>query len=600
MFSSFPKNLAAHVGEWSLAHRTEVASRLGATDAEVDTIVDSLCEADTTTLFEIFSDRVTDDLWRLLYKERFSYLYRRLELLPIDGARAWHRSVQEEDLYPPGEYVYTFWDKLYSSTAKMWQNESHMYLFDRLLHGADTVSSDDSETFARQYPLVTLLCTTVSKAAKHLLVSVDSRDYIHVNWSIEEKIAINEKITIGCTISSFLLEDEDVPPTSRDLLDLAVRQKDASFAQRVLSNQRYMSHYLTRESNCCKMCIDEALYTAVQMKATEIVALLLEDGRANPAYGGCICLKEALKSDDKALVQLLLSDKRVTSSSGYQEITTANNLIQAVRDDQIGYIRTFIKDLSSKLCTTLLFEAVKQERVEIVKFLLQNSTADPTEVLEVATNPDIVEVLVRDSRADPRSGGSRVLQTMVNCNFAGAVRLLLEDGRADPGKVTHLPRSTYENCAEKHTIVALLLSSERFNPSVFKNKILKFLIIENDKNLVEFLLSDRRSELDLNKLLLCAIRINNIEIFSLLLSDKRAEPHRGRILQYAARWRRTKIVKILLEDGRADPCDDGGKAFKIALGAKKWKMVNLFIADKRIAKVWKSYADMNLDLALLV
>lgn len=596
MSSPAPETLTAYVNGWNLSRRNEVASLLSAHATDVSTLVYSLCAAEITKLFEIFSREKVDYPWRLLYKERFPYLYGRIENIPMDSIRAWNRSVQDKELCPPGEHVYTFWDKVYSSTLKMWPNSSHMYLFDRFLNGAEEISSDDTETFAEQYPMLLLLCTAVSKAAKDLLVSIDSRDYIYVNWTREEKIAINEKSTTGRVILSLLLEDEEVPPTSRSLLNLAVKTKDVAFARLVLSNKRYMSHYLTRTDNGHPH-IDEALYYAVHKGLTDMVALFLEDGRINPAYDNCTCLKEALSRRDDSMVQLLLSDQRVTSSPGYQKIVSLDNLITAIRGGDVSYVRTFVNHLSAEVCTTLLLEAARRHCVKAVEMLLADSSADPTayahQVLHMTTNTKIVELLICDGRADPQRGGSLVLQNMVNNYSVEGVRLLLEDGRADPGRLETLAWSslTRDYRKQKYDILRMLVGDKRFNPAISGNYALRFMVDVEDEEIVKLLLADKRVDADLNDLLLSAVRCGRVESCKILLSDERIDPshNKSKALRHAAKNGKSRITKLLLEDGRADPCAKIGKAFENAVSQHDWCIVGLFVTDGRIAELWRPY-----------
>ena len=136
---------------------------------------------------------------------------------------------------------------------------------------------------------------------------------------------------------------------------------------------------------------------------TEIVRILLEDGRSNPSVLSSDPIRLAVSSRFPDIVRLLLNDGRADPS---------------------------VLGSSTLLC------ACDSGETEIVRMLLEDGRADPCAdnnylIREASTEGyvDIVRLLLEDGRTDPSTKNNEVLCSACSEGPIDLIRLLLEDER---------------------------------------------------------------------------------------------------------------------------------------------------------------------------
>lgn len=593
-----PQDIASWVRLWSLPRRKEAAKLLGAANADPDTLVNSLREAEQTVLFSVFGLRkiANDFPWRLLYKACFPKYYGKLATVRItEGLMAWHRSIDPQDFNPPGEYTYMFWEKLYSSTRDIFTSDNKDYkeIFDKFISGESFtlvlprwwIISDlhdhPYQIFIRRYPLISLFCASFSPSVRDIFVLFDSPDYEFLTVSHRKKIEVNNSSATGPVISAILLSDTRIPVTSRDLFEVAIAYKNASFAKFMLENERYMKEY--------SKWLNPSLKKAVETDSVDILALLLMKDRADPTENAYELLELAMHRHCTETIEILLNDSRVTSSAGYKKFFDDNILFLSTLRG-FANLKPFLGDhehsISAELRTKLLISAAECSNVATVTMLLEDGVADPTannhECLHSTNSSAVVALLLRDGRADPRAQTSRILSKMAASGNTDAVRLLLEDGRIDPQGIIDAYRSEYVDVLE------LLVAAGHPVPS--DSHILEYMVKEGKKDVVGQLLRDGKIDpcARNNKALMLAAESGDKEMLELFLTDRRVNPRadHSKALKCAVKKGSTELVRLLLEDGRADPRSKRGRAFAIAAAARRWDLIKLFMDDGRVRELW--------------
>jgi ankyrin repeat protein len=197
-----------------------------------------------------------------------------------------------------------------------------------------------------------------------------------------------------------------------------------------------------------------------------VVALLLEDGRANPAANDSESLRSACAHGHAPAVALLLADGRADPA--------ANE-------------------------SAALQHACKHGHADVVLLLLQDRRADPTVDDSVCVNvacvdghDAIVKHLLMDGRADPRARASRALKYATLAGRASVVALLLQDGRADPAEGDSLLNAVVFGNA---TILRLLLQDGRANPASNNSVCAAFARNRNMSEMVDLFAQDGRAAL---------------------------------------------------------------------------------------------------------
>ena len=125
------------------------------------------------------------------------------------------------------------------------------------------------------------------------------------------------------------------------------------------------------------------------------------------------------------------------------------NLFDACEEGNVERVKEFIEQgLDPNQAIGL---ASYYGNVDIVKFLLQNSRADPTSnnnyAIRMASlygNTKVVEALLEDGRADPADDNNFAIEWTSNRGHLDVIKLLLQDGRVDPSDDTIYYAATSE------------------------------------------------------------------------------------------------------------------------------------------------------------
>lgn len=204
-----------------------------------------------------------------------------------------------------------------------------------------------------------------------------------------------------------------------------------------------------------------ALVLAAEHSQSEVMKLLLLDGRSDPSIRDNIVLTRAIEHGMPDIVKLALLDERSDPNFGDGAF-----LRMACNYGETGIVQLLLEDGRadpSAAGSSSLFTAALYGYHEIVRLLLEDGRAAPMEdgrlSLLVACDQghtQVVQLLLSDGRSDPALMDSMALQKAVYHNLDGVVRLLLADGRADPAVWdNHLLKTAYVE--GYHGIVQMLL-----------------------------------------------------------------------------------------------------------------------------------------------
>lgn len=136
-----------------------------------------------------------------------------------------------------------------------------------------------------------------------------------------------------------------------------------------------------------------ALREAAYFGRVEVVRVLLEDGRADPAADGSVALRWAARDGHVDIVSLLLEDKRSDPMAG-----ESSAVEWAADRGSAEAVRILLRD--ARVDPTVrdnraVFLAACFGQVEIVRVLLQDARVDGTGAIERA-HRSVVPVLVED------------------------------------------------------------------------------------------------------------------------------------------------------------------------------------------------------------
>jgi len=163
--------------------------------------------------------------------------------------------------------------------------------------------------------------------------------------------------------------------------------------------------FLTKGYNSIDPAKDDSygLRAACLSGRTEVVRILLEDGRSNPSVLSSDPIRLAVSSRFPDIVRLLLNDGRADPS---------------------------VRDSSALLC------ACDSGETKIVRMLLEDGRADPCASNNYAIREasaegyiDIVRLLLEDGRTDPSVKNNEALRSACTEGPIDLIRLLLEDER---------------------------------------------------------------------------------------------------------------------------------------------------------------------------
>lgn len=322
----------------------------------------------------------------------------------------------------------------------------------------------------------------------------------------------------------------------------------------------------------------ELLRAAAYLACTEIVQLLLADGRSDPTARDSIvlCCRDAWKVPETRADEIVkLQTPKIRQRPQQQREIVALLLADGRADPSADKSR-------------VLRQAVESRDKELVEMLLRDGRANPadenSEVLRIAARMKdkiMLEILLRDGRADPCADDSAVLREAVKERYRDGVELLLSDGRADPaaGRSGAL-QAALNN--KDFVLIHAFLEDKRANPGDCP-ELLNFCVDINDTDLLSTILSDERTIPDAldGKALRTAARNKNNEIIKMFLADSRVTLTND-ALTASLEIGNDDAVRLLLADGRADPSANDDRALIIAVEEENLEMVKLLLADPRV------------------
>ena len=166
--------------------------------------------------------------------------------------------------------------------------------------------------------------------------------------------------------------------------------------------------------------------------STDIVRILLEDGRANPVSDNGYALSQACYNGHIDVVRLLIADPRVCVKGRAYVSSGLSNACQAGHLDITKLLMGGnINQADSHNSAIRL--ACSHGHTDIVKLLLDDERVDPTScndaIIRASENghAEVVRVLVEDRRIDPATCSNMAIRTAVLFNYTGVVRVLLEN-----------------------------------------------------------------------------------------------------------------------------------------------------------------------------
>lgn len=171
-----------------------------------------------------------------------------------------------------------------------------------------------------------------------------------------------------------------------------------------------------------------------------------------------------------------------------------------------------------------------------------------------------------------------------------SIKLLLLDSKID---VDLLNDEFQDACrfGRKKT-VKLLLSDERVDPSADDHAVLRYVILNFNRNIIKKLLIDGRADPSLynNKILEIASSRGDTKLVKLLLSDKRVDPStNNNPFMSAITHSHTDIQKLLLSDKRVDPSAENNSAIKIANNFGRIAAGKILLTDPRVDSIERYY-----------
>ncbi len=206
----------------------------------------------------------------------------------------------------------------------------------------------------------------------------------------------------------------------------------------------------------------------------EIVSLLLKDGRIDPLHNESYAFRHAALSSNVELVKMLLGDGRADPCT-HQD----RSLRSASYRGGADIVRLISEDgrADGRALNTALVIASQMGYVDIVRTLLENSQVDPTAnnnraVWAASENMDleIVDVLLADPRVQKKPAEDEILLMACQEGLEELAMLLMKGGRADP--------TAYENHAIKvmsktgnPQMVRLLLCDRRVTQATIQQAI---------------------------------------------------------------------------------------------------------------------------------
>lgn len=180
----------------------------------------------------------------------------------------------------------------------------------------------------------------------------------------------------------------------------------------------------------------------------DVVALLLDDGRADPAEGNSFILKiPAAIEGDVEILRLLLEDGRADPTATNPNPPRRTTLAVACQAANLAGVRLLLADprVDPTQEQTVTMQSVfrnsdnREKRTQILRLLLAYPEMDPSPALAEAAGfgyEDVVALLLADKRTDPGHANEFYIWNTLNRGQVGVLRLLISDPRVAPRVTT--------------------------------------------------------------------------------------------------------------------------------------------------------------------
>lgn len=207
-----------------------------------------------------------------------------------------------------------------------------------------------------------------------------------------------------------------------------------------------------------------SLLTVAAMKGhVEIVNLLLNDPRVDPAAGDNIAIQKAASSGHVQVVDLLLNDPRVDPAA---EDDYA--IQRAAAKGHVEVVKLLLTDPRAinrvnpaAEYNEAITSAAREGRAQVVELLMNDplNRVDPAannnQALQYAVywgHPEVVQVLLNDplKRVDPSSDENKAIKTAASLGHTQIVELLLKSRKTDPEAIRNVPNEEIQRLYEQY------------------------------------------------------------------------------------------------------------------------------------------------------
>lgn len=312
-----------------------------------------------------------------------------------------------------------------------------------------------------------------------------------------------------------------------------------------------------------KKAIDKALRKSVKHSKFYLVCDFINFG-ADPSYQNCFVLVRATTANRLDIVEVLLKDERVGK--------LGTNLVESFR---IACRRGFLQIVERFLMEQKLISGVINDAF--------------IEVCEIGIF-EIVQVLLKDTRCDPRIREYKGIHVAVEKGHLPIVKLLMLDGRVDATfKQNVLIGSACQ--MDKVDVLRFLLSFSHLNPNDGDDVALYTCIQYDHPKCLKVMLQDKRvkarveeNEKLVDELFDISCRDGKPGALKELLEVKAFKP-KINSLQLGIVYDKLDCVKLLLEDasGRIDPGHNRNSCLKLVCGdSENFQMLELFLNHPRV------------------
>ena len=195
--------------------------------------------------------------------------------------------------------------------------------------------------------------------------------------------------------------------------------------------------YILNRNDIPDRSLKGALSQACIFGRLDIVTLLLNDSRINPAENNNYPLRWAAYYGQKEIVQLLMNQPQVDPSA--KDFVTVYHL---VRHNDLDSLNILLEDsrVKGKLnIIDIALYACNIGQLQILNYILETFEIDPSfdsnDLLFAAMNNNQIDIfnwLLKDSRIDPSIDDNEAIRHAKNSNYTTFVKILLQDNRVNP------------------------------------------------------------------------------------------------------------------------------------------------------------------------